>query len=148
MQYSNRFIILSTQIMHVKQTQKIKKAFWILHYSILKSTAVQSNGWDIGAGLRWAGKSYWQEEGEEMGDGRVKGCQQQEMEGKLQFHSCLTLMEHMFAFWKFTTWSFIYGDLLYRKYYQKAWGGLIGVEMTHDNTVQEQDYRKELRPQL
>ena len=27
----------------------------------------------------------------------LKECQQQEMEGKLQFHSCLMLMEHMFT---------------------------------------------------
>ena len=132
--HCNRFIILCTQIIHVKQTQKIEKTFLILHYSTLKSTVVQYNSWHIGAGLMWTGKSYWLEEGEEMGDGSAKDCQQWEMEGKLQFHSHLTLMEHMLAFWKFTTWRFIYGNLLYRKYYQKAWGGWIGVEVTHDNS--------------
>ena len=32
-----------------------------------------------------------------MGDGSAKDCQQWEMEGRLQFHSCPTLMEHTFA---------------------------------------------------
>ena len=39
--YCNRFIILFTQIIHKKQTQKVKKTFLILHYSTLKSTVVQ-----------------------------------------------------------------------------------------------------------
>lgn len=29
--------------------------------------------------------------------GELKDCQQWEMEGRLQFHSCPTLMEHTFA---------------------------------------------------
>ena len=37
------------------------------------------------------------EEAEEVGDGRVKDRQQQEMESKLLFHSYLTLMECIFA---------------------------------------------------
>ena len=41
--YCNRFIILFTQIIHKKQTQKIEKTFLILQYSTLKSTVVQYN---------------------------------------------------------------------------------------------------------
>ena len=37
------------------------------------------------------------EEGEEVQMVELKDRQQQETERKLQFHSCLTLMEHMFA---------------------------------------------------
>ena len=36
-----------------------------------------------------------------MGDGRAEDHQQQETEGKLQFHSRLTLMDHMFTSLKF-----------------------------------------------
>ena len=40
----------------------------------LKSTVVQYNSWHTGAGIKWTGKkSYWLEEGEEMGDGRAEG---------------------------------------------------------------------------
>ena len=72
--YCNRFIILFTQIALKKQTQKIKKTLLILQYSTLKSTVVQYNSWHTGAGIEWTGKkSYWLEEGEEMGDGRAEG---------------------------------------------------------------------------
>ena len=40
----------------------------------MKSTVVQYNSWHIGAGIEWTGKkSYWLEEGEEVGDGRAEG---------------------------------------------------------------------------
>ena len=72
--YCNRFIILFTQIIHKKQMQKIKKTFLILQYSTLKSTVVQCNGWHTWASIEWTGKkSYWLEEGEEVGDGRAEG---------------------------------------------------------------------------
>ena len=35
-----------------------------------------------------------------MGDGRAENNEQWEIEGKLQFHSRLRLMEHMFTSWK------------------------------------------------
>ena len=74
MLYCNRFRILFTQIIHKKQTQKIKKTFLLLQYSPLKRTVVQHNSWYPGAGIEWAGKkSYWLEEGEEVGDGRAEG---------------------------------------------------------------------------
>ena len=70
--YCNRCIKLSTQIIHEKQTQKIKKAFKIVQYSTLNSsTAVQYNSWHLGAGIEWTGeKSCWLEEGEDVGGGR------------------------------------------------------------------------------
>ena len=37
--------MLFTQIIHKKQTQKIKKMFLILQFNILKSTIVQYNNW-------------------------------------------------------------------------------------------------------
>ena len=65
--------MLLTQIIHKKQTQKIK-TFLNLQYSTLKSTVVQYNSWHTGAGIEWAGKkSYWLEEGEEVEDGRAEG---------------------------------------------------------------------------
>ena len=40
----------------------------------MKSTVVQYNSWHTRAGIEWAGKkSYWLEEGEEVGDGRAEG---------------------------------------------------------------------------
>ena len=47
----NRFIVLSTQIIHKKQTQEIKKIFLILQYSTLKSTVIQYNSWHTGADI-------------------------------------------------------------------------------------------------
>ena len=38
----------------------------------------------------------------------LKGHQQQEMEGKLQFHVCLMLMEHTFASLKVHNLKFVY----------------------------------------
>ena len=40
-----RFKVLFTQIIHKKQTQKIKKTFFISQYSTLKSTVVEYIGW-------------------------------------------------------------------------------------------------------
>ena len=72
MLYCNRCIKLSTQIIHEKQTQKIKKAFKILQCSTLNSsTAVGYNSWHLGADVEWTGeKSCWLEEGEGVGGGR------------------------------------------------------------------------------
>ena len=58
------------QVIHKKQTQKIKKTFLIVQYSTVKSAVVQYNSWHTGAGIEWTGKkSYWLEEG----DGRAEG---------------------------------------------------------------------------
>ena len=66
--------MLFTQIIHKKQTQKIKKTCLILQYNALKSTVVQYNSWHIRAGIEWTGKkSYWLQEGVEVGDGRAAG---------------------------------------------------------------------------
>ena len=54
----------------------MKKTFLIWQYSTLKSTVVQYKSWLVGAGLRWTGKSYWLEEGEEMGGGGARDRQQ------------------------------------------------------------------------
>ena len=52
----------------------MKKTFLILQYSTLKGTVVQYNSWHRVAGIEWTGKkSYWLEEGEEVGDGRAEG---------------------------------------------------------------------------
>ena len=48
-QYCNRFILLFTQMIHQKQTPKIKDTCLILQYSTLKSTVVQYNNWHGGA---------------------------------------------------------------------------------------------------
>ena len=53
--------------------QKVKKTFWILQYSNLKSMVVQYNCLHIGTGINGTGKkSYWLEEGEEEGDGELE----------------------------------------------------------------------------
>ena len=45
------------------------KKVLILQYSTLKSIGVQYN-WPTGVGIKWTGKkSYWLEEGKEVGDG-------------------------------------------------------------------------------
>ena len=49
--YGNRLIILFTQIIHKKQTQKIKKTFYILKKSTVKSTVVQYNSCRRRAGI-------------------------------------------------------------------------------------------------
>ena len=60
------------------------------------------------AGIEWTGKkSYWLEEGEKVGDSRADNCQQQEMEGKLQFYSHLTLMECTLASLKVSNLNFL-----------------------------------------
>ena len=52
----------------------MKKTFLTLQYSTLKSTVVWYNSRHRGAGLQWTGKkSYWLEEGEEVGGGRAEG---------------------------------------------------------------------------
>ena len=54
---------------------------------------VQYNCLHIGTGISGTGKkSYCLEEGEVEGDGELEDHQQQETEGKLQFHSYLKLM--------------------------------------------------------
>ena len=59
--------------------------FLILQYSsTLKITVVQYSSGPTEAGIYWTGKkSYWLEEGEEVGDGRAKGLLAKEVEGKL-----------------------------------------------------------------
>ena len=48
--------------------------FLILQYSTLKSTVVKNNSWPPGACVTWTSKkSYWLEEGEEVGDGGTEG---------------------------------------------------------------------------
>ena len=79
--------------MHKNQTQKIKKTFLILQFSTLKSTVVQHKSWHTGAGIEWTDeKSSWLQEGEEREMVELKDHQQQETEGTLRSHSCLTLM--------------------------------------------------------
>ena len=75
--YSNRLIILFTQSIKYKP----KKTCLIFQYSALRSTIVTvqqlaSRGW------HWGRKSYWLEEGEEVGDGRAEGSS----DSKLQLH--------------------------------------------------------------
>ena len=48
--------MLFTQIIHQKQTQKIKKKFFHLIFSTLKSTVVQDSSWHKGAGTKRGGK--------------------------------------------------------------------------------------------
>ena len=77
---------------------KQKEDIFNLTVQYLENTVVQYNSWCTGAAIEWIGnKSYWLEEGEEAGDGKLKNCQQQETEGKLQFHSCLILTECTFT---------------------------------------------------
>ena len=72
--YCDRFLILSTQIIHKKRQRTVKKTLFILQCSTLKSTVVQYNSWHTGAGIEWTGKkSYCLEEGGEVGDGRAEG---------------------------------------------------------------------------
>ena len=52
----------------------MRKKLFILQCSTLKSTVVQYNSWHTGAVTERTGKkSYWLEEGEEVGDGRAEG---------------------------------------------------------------------------
>jgi len=47
-----------------------------LNFTVLWNTVVQYNSWHTGAVIKWTGKrNYWQERGEEVGDGRAD-CQQ------------------------------------------------------------------------
>ena len=50
--------------MHKRQTQKTKKAFFILQYGTLESTVVQYDSWNPGAGIEWTGTKsyYWRQE--------------------------------------------------------------------------------------
>ena len=78
-----------------EQISFLNKTFLMLQYNTLKRTVVQYNSWHTGAGIEWKGnKSCWLKEGEGGGDGRAEGSAM-ESEGKLQFHSCLTLMEQV-----------------------------------------------------
>ena len=47
---------LVTHLIHKKQTQKVKKIFFIWQYSNLKSIVVQCKSWHTGAGIKWTGK--------------------------------------------------------------------------------------------
>ena len=60
--------------MHEKKPhKKWRKTFLILQYSILKSIVVQYS-WHPGADIEWTGKkSYWLEEGGDVGGGRAEG---------------------------------------------------------------------------
>ena len=59
---------------------------------------VQYNCLHIGTGISGTGKkSYCLEEGEVEGDGELEDHQQQETEGKLQFHSCQMMRECKFT---------------------------------------------------
>ena len=48
------------------------KTFLILWYNTLKSTVWQLNNCHTRAGIKWTGKSYYLEEGEEEEDGRAE----------------------------------------------------------------------------
>ena len=90
--YYSRFIILFTQIIHKKQAKN--KTLFILWYEKYSSTVQQL------AYRSWHRVNRQEEllrRERRWETTELKECQQQEMEGKLQFHSCLTLMEHMFA---------------------------------------------------
>ena len=89
----SRFIILFTQIIHLKKTQKTEKASLILQYSTLRNTAVQYNSWHTVAGIEGTDqKSYWWRRERRWEMIGLKGHQQQEMEGKLQGHLWLMWM--------------------------------------------------------
>ena len=103
--------VLFTQIICYK-TQN--KTTFILQYSTLKSTVVRCNSWHTGAGMSeqarkvtdWRTERRW-----EMVE--RKDHQQQKTEGKLQFHSSLTLMECTFTSLKSPQLEGSYiGDLL------------------------------------
>lgn len=53
-------MILFTQILHKKQTQKIKGRFLILRDSTLKGTVAQGNSWHRGVGTEPAGKKSYE----------------------------------------------------------------------------------------
>ena len=83
-----------------------------MQYSTLKSTGVQYNSGHTGAGIKRTGeKSYWWRRERRWAMVKLKGCQQQEIEGKLRFHS--HLMEHTLASLKVWNlkWTFIYVGL-------------------------------------
>ena len=107
--YCNRFIILFTQIIHKKQTNtKIKKTFLILQYSTLKGTVIQYNSWHRRAGIKWTGKkSYWLEEGEEVGDGRTEGSSAIVDGGQVAISVMPAVDGTRLHLWKFTTWRFV-----------------------------------------
>ena len=80
----------------------------------MKSTVVRYNSWHTGAGIEWTGKkSYWLEDGEEVGDGRAKGSSAIEDRGQ----AAISLKPdfdgmHVHIFEKLTTWGSYVGDLL------------------------------------
>ena len=66
--YCNRFIILFTQIIHKKQTQKMKETFLILQYSTLKSAVGEYSSWHTRAGIERTGKRSYRLKGVELTD--------------------------------------------------------------------------------
>ena len=92
--------------------------FLILQYSTLKSTVVQYNSWHTGAGIELTGKkSYWLEEGEEVGDGRAEGLSAIGDGGQAAISltpdvdgtgsGSLLEPDARSHLWKLTTWRFI-----------------------------------------
>ena len=70
----------SLQIIHNKQIQKIKRTFFILQYGTTAGIQGLASSEQARRVTDWRRKRRW-----EMVE--LKDCQQQEMEGKLQFHS-------------------------------------------------------------
>ena len=89
--FCNRLIILFTQIIH-RQQINAQKCFDLI-VQCLEKYSRQYVSWHIGTGIEWRGKkSYWMEEGEEVGDGWAEGSSAIGVRGQLQFHSCMMLM--------------------------------------------------------
>ena len=91
---SNSVYVLSTQIIHRKQTRN--KTFLILQCSTLKNTVVKYSSWPTGAGIQWREKQSCCLEGvENVGDGRAEGSSA--TGHGVQAASCL-MLRHKFWF--------------------------------------------------
>ena len=107
--YCNRFMILFTQIIHIKQLNK-KKHFHLMIQS-LKTTVEHYSSWCTGTGIEWTDKkSYWLGEEGEVGDGRAEGSLATGDGGQAAIS--LNLGNACWHLWKFTTWKFVHRGLI------------------------------------
>ena len=98
----------------------MKETFLVLQYSTWKSTVVQHNSWPPGAGIEGPGrKSYWLEEGGEVGDGRAEESSATGDGGQ----AAISLTPdvdgtHVCIFESSQLWGSYVGDLLYISQYR------------------------------
>ena len=89
-----------------KQTKN--KNIFNLTVQYLEKYSSTVNSWHTGAGIEWTGKkSYWQEEGDEVGDGRAEGLSAIGDGGQGAISHMPDVDGTHVHIWKFTTWRFV-----------------------------------------